>query len=74
MHSDVQGRESRHVTTTNGNVGWIANYIWGIANDVLRDLYVRGCQGRRETSASRQHRSRPVSTRPWVPAPFRRGA
>ena len=28
--------------TTNGNVGWIANYIWGIANDVLRDLYVRG--------------------------------
>ena len=30
------------VTTTNGNVGWIANYIWGIAADVLRDLYVRG--------------------------------
>ena len=28
--------------TTNGNVGWIANYIWGIADDVLRDLYVRG--------------------------------
>jgi type I restriction enzyme M protein len=21
---------------------WIVNYIWGIANDVLRDLYVRG--------------------------------
>jgi len=21
---------------------WIANYIWGIADDVLRDLYVRG--------------------------------
>ena len=28
--------------TTNGNLGWIANYIWGIADDVLRDLYVRG--------------------------------
>ena len=21
---------------------WIANFIWGIADDVLRDLYVRG--------------------------------
>ena len=21
---------------------WIANYIWGIADDVLRDLYKRG--------------------------------
>ena len=30
------------VTATNGNIGWIANYIWGIADDVLRDLYVRG--------------------------------
>ena len=27
---------------TNGDVTWVANYIWGIANDVLRDLYVRG--------------------------------
>ena len=41
-HSEIQGPEARHVTTTNGNIGWIANYIWGIANDVLRDLYVRG--------------------------------
>ena len=24
------------------DLNWIANYIWGIANDVLRDLYVRG--------------------------------
>lgn len=24
------------------NVQWIANFIWGIADDVLRDLYVRG--------------------------------
>ena len=28
--------------TTNGNAHWISNYIWSIANDVLRDLYVRG--------------------------------
>ena len=21
---------------------WIANFIWGIADDVLRDVYVRG--------------------------------
>src|SRR6476620_4299230 len=27
---------------TNGEVPWIANFIWGIADDVLRDLYVRG--------------------------------
>ena len=27
---------------SNGNLHWIANYIWGIADDVLRDLYVRG--------------------------------
>ena len=24
------------------NLNWIANYIWGIADDVLRDIYVRG--------------------------------
>jgi len=24
------------------NLHWIANFIWGIADDVLRDLYVRG--------------------------------
>ena len=24
------------------HLNWIANYIWGIADDVLRDLYVRG--------------------------------
>ena len=27
---------------TNGDVTWIANYIWGIVDDVLRDLYTRG--------------------------------
>jgi type I restriction-modification system DNA methylase subunit len=26
----------------NGNLNWIVNFIWGIADDVLRDLYVRG--------------------------------
>lgn len=26
----------------NGNLNWIANFIWGIADDVLRDIYVRG--------------------------------
>src|SRR5205809_2414833 len=25
-----------------GQLSWIANFIWGIADDVLRDLYVRG--------------------------------
>ncbi len=27
---------------TNGDVNWITNFIWGIADDVLRDDYVRG--------------------------------
>ena len=27
---------------TNGDLHWITNYIWGIADDVLRDVYVRG--------------------------------
>ena len=33
-----------HPTThmTAPNLNWIANYIWGIADDVLRDVYVRG--------------------------------
>ena len=28
--------------TVNSDLNWITNYIWGIADDVLRDLYVRG--------------------------------
>ena len=24
------------------HLGWIANFIWGIADDILRDIYVRG--------------------------------
>jgi type I restriction enzyme M protein len=27
---------------SNGGLGWITNFIWGIADDVLRDLYARG--------------------------------
>ena len=27
---------------SNHDLHWIANYIWGIADNVLRDLYVRG--------------------------------
>ncbi|QPF92124.1 type I restriction-modification system subunit M [Bradyrhizobium commune] len=27
---------------SNGDLNWIANFIWGIADDALRDLYVRG--------------------------------
>ncbi|MFP4040815.1 MAG: N-6 DNA methylase [Desulfosudaceae bacterium] len=26
----------------NGQLNWISNFIWGIADDVLRDVYVRG--------------------------------
>ena len=26
----------------NNDLSWIANFIWGIADDVLRDVYVRG--------------------------------
>ena len=42
MESKRKTRKPKDVTTTNGNVGWIAQYIWGISDDVLRDLYVRG--------------------------------
>ena len=30
------------MATSNADLNWIANYIWGIADDVLRDLYFRG--------------------------------
>jgi type I restriction enzyme M protein len=26
----------------NGDLNWVTNFIWGIADDILRDLYVRG--------------------------------
>lgn len=27
---------------SNGDLNWITNFIWGVADDVLRDVYVRG--------------------------------
>ncbi|GAB4536249.1 MAG: hypothetical protein Fur0018_26860 [Anaerolineales bacterium] len=30
------------MTNYNGQLHWITNFIWGIADDVLRDIYVRG--------------------------------
>ncbi len=27
---------------SNNTLNWVANFIWGIADDVLRDVYVRG--------------------------------
>ncbi len=32
----------KRLTVFDGDLNWIANFIWGIADDVLRDLYVRG--------------------------------
>src|ERR1700688_5273396 len=29
-------------TMSNGELNWVTNFIWGIADDALRDLYVRG--------------------------------
>ena len=34
--------EERRTTLNHHDLNWIANYIWGLADDVLRDLYVRG--------------------------------
>lgn len=30
------------MSTANQQLNWITNFIWGIADDVLRDHYVRG--------------------------------
>jgi type I restriction enzyme M protein len=35
-------KSSEGAQIVNGDFNWIANFIWGIADDVLRDLYVRG--------------------------------
>ena len=59
-----------HPHMSNGDLHWIANYIWGIADDVLRDLYVRGkyrggaicCL--RELKAQLRARTRRVHLRP----------
>ena len=36
------GNEGNGTGMSNGDLSWITNFIWGIADDVLRDLYVRG--------------------------------
>jgi type I restriction enzyme M protein len=38
----VTAARDRSVDVEQGQLSWIANFIWGIADDVLRDLYVRG--------------------------------
>ena len=39
----VQNQEYREDLSLEGShLNWIANFIWGVADDVLRDLYVRG--------------------------------
>ena len=35
-------KRQRQQAMANADLTWIANYIWGIADDVLRDVYVRG--------------------------------
>ena len=34
--------EEKERNLVNQDLSWISNYIWGLADDVLRDLYVRG--------------------------------
>jgi type I restriction enzyme M protein len=38
----IPGSPKRPLTLSSPDINWIVNYIWGIADDVLRDLYVRG--------------------------------
>ena len=38
----AEGLERDVSDLKNADLNWVANYIWGIADDVLRDLYVRG--------------------------------
>ncbi len=40
--SSLKENPQQDEALTNGDLHWVANFIWGIANDVLRDLYVRG--------------------------------
>lgn len=30
------------VMTTQQDIAWISNFLWGVADDILRDVYVRG--------------------------------
>ena len=40
--SSKSGGRTRVSGVNQGDLDWIANSIWGIADDVLPDLYVRG--------------------------------
>ncbi|MCC6781755.1 MAG: SAM-dependent DNA methyltransferase [Planctomycetes bacterium] len=42
MGSPSSQAEQRPAGASQPNLSWITNFIWGIADDVLRDLYVRG--------------------------------
>jgi type I restriction enzyme M protein len=35
-------QEGTETGMANGDINWIAGFIWNIADDVLRDVYVRG--------------------------------
>jgi hypothetical protein len=48
----------------NNKLNWIANFIWGIADDVLRDLYVRGKY--RDVIQNRLKRLRKRLTMEWT--------
>ena len=39
---DAENQKITEIFMPNGDLNWIANFIWGIADDVLRDVYVRG--------------------------------
>jgi type I restriction enzyme M protein len=41
LQADLEARKSG-TYMSNGDLNWITNFIWGIADDVLRDLYTRG--------------------------------
>jgi type I restriction enzyme M protein len=36
------GTRGGNAPVSNGDLNWITNFIWGIADDALRDLYTRG--------------------------------
>lgn len=38
----AKSNNSAEAKIDNGQLNWIAGFIWGIADDVLRDVYVRG--------------------------------
>ena len=42
VRSESGERPVQSSIMSNHDLHWITNYIWGIADDVLRDLYVRG--------------------------------